>query len=355
MDKQPKVSVMFPSYNHAPFVGEALKSVIQQTFKDFEIVFSDDGSSDHTMNIVNSFQDERLIIHRFNNNQGANVNGRYIFSQCHGELLALCNSDDVWYPEHLESGVKYLDDHPECGAVFSWAEIIDENGITTEKCCKSFQQNNMPKEDWSRHFFTKGNCLCHPSVIIRKKVYDDFGYYHIALRQLPDFYMWTQLVRKYEIYIRPKVLVKHRRHLKTLQNTSALLPENSIRDINESSFILRHYFDNMNDTFFLSAFGCLFRNKQARSHEELMCEKYFLLHDDKYYMKKISLSIAHSFFLEICEQDHILETLYQQYHYSLKDFWKFGSMIDLYHVSSEAKDPKSKLIRIWNFLMSRKG
>lgn len=348
MKKYPKVSVMFPSYNHAAFINEALQSVINQTFRDFEIVFSDDGSLDNTMNIVNTFKDNRLIVHRFESNQGASINGIYIYAQCHGELIALCNSDDVWHPEHLEVGVRYLDTHPDCGAVFSWVELIDETGTTIEKCCDVFKQQNKSKEEWSRYLFTNGNCLCHPSVIIRKKVYEDMGFYHIGLRQLPDFYMWTQLVKKYEIYVCPDILVKHRRHIATLLNTSAPLPDNSIRDINESSYILKHYFDGMSDEYFITAFSCIFRDKSARSHEELICEKFFILHDDKYYMKKISLPVAHSFFLEICGQENVVQTLENKYNYSLHDFWNFGSTIDLYCIRPNGLGYDSRMARLWH-------
>ncbi|MBR3602241.1 MAG: glycosyltransferase [Lachnospiraceae bacterium] len=342
MSNNPKVSIMFPSYNHGEFVAEAIQSVLNQTFDDYEVIFSDDASTDNTMEIVKKYADDRFVINQFTSNQGANINTKYIYSKCKGRYLALCNSDDVWMPEHLEKGVDYLDSHPECGAVFSWAETIDENGRTIEKCCDAFRKENRTKEEWVKYLFMNGNCLCHPSVVIRKSVYEEIGFYNLGMRQLPDFYLWTKLVKKYEIHIFTETLVKHRRHINTLINTSAPIAENSIRDINESIYILRNYFRDMEDDFFCKAFNKEFRNNKAKTHEELLCEKFFLLYDDKYYMKEVGKQVAHSFFLEICDVPKVYDLLVDCYKFNLRDFYEFGSTIDLYDIRGKNEKISNK-------------
>ncbi|MDD3409326.1 MAG: glycosyltransferase, partial [Eubacteriales bacterium] len=180
----PKVSVMIPSYNHEPYVAEAVESVLNQTFTDFELLISDDASPDRSAEILQRYDDPRIDLHLSSENQGATLNLQYLVDKCRGEYVALNNSDDVWLPQRLEKGVAYLDAHPECGAVFSQAALIDENSHVLTADCEIFHQPNRTRAEWYRHFFTKANCLCHPSVLIRRSVYEQIGCYTMGMRQL---------------------------------------------------------------------------------------------------------------------------------------------------------------------------
>ena len=130
----PVVSVMFLSYNHGAYLEQAVKSVLGQTYQDFEIIFSDDCSNDNTMEIISKYESDRVNIHRFHENMGAAVNMKYIWRHCSGKYLALINSDDVWEEDHLEKSVYYLDSHKDCAGVFSWASLIDEQGNMIDTC-----------------------------------------------------------------------------------------------------------------------------------------------------------------------------------------------------------------------------
>ena len=285
---EPKVSVMFMSYNHGAYIKRAMDSVLNQTFQDFEIVLSDDRSKDSTKEILAQYKDSRLSLHFFDENQGATINNHYIWKHCQGEYLALINSDDVWLPEHLQKSVNHLEKYKECGAVFSWADLIDEDDNILDPCCEVFKQPNRSQAEWVYHLFAKGNCLCHPSMVVRREVYDEVGFYKLGFRQLPDYNMWTRMTKKYTLHILEEVLVHHRRCVRTGQNTSAPVVENSIRDVNESLYTLLHYFDDMPDELFCEAFKKEFRNKNASSGAELLCEKFFLMYDEKYYMHPVA-------------------------------------------------------------------
>lgn len=356
----PKVSIMVPAYNHGKFIKEALESIRNQTFLDYEVIVSDDHSTDDTEDVVRRFEDPRIKLHVFERNVGATRNHEYCWKQCTGQYVALLNSDDVWLPDHLEKSVAYLDATPSCAAVFSWASLIDENSVETDSCVEVFCQPNRTRAQWLQYFFVAGNCICHPSMVIRKEVYEDVGFYSQTLRQLPDFDEWIRVVKKHDIHILQEVTVQHRRMNKSMGNTSAPIQSNSIRDIAESQYILCHYFDDIGDDLFKEAFSTLFRHQEASTHEELLCERFFLLLDDRYYMRNISAPVAFSYFHQMCQEPGVLQTLENQYGYTIADFFCFGGELDVMglrvdlekdSIYFEAKELARKLFRkVCNYL-----
>lgn len=334
----PKVSIMFPSYNHERYVAEALNSILSQTFQDFEVIASDDCSTDGTADVIRSFTDDRIQFHRFEEHAGPTQNHRYCWECCTGEYIALLNSDDIWLPEHLEEAVNYLDGHPSCGVVFSWCSEIDENGNTVAQISDVFRCSNRSRAEWLRFFFTRGNCLCHPSMVIRRQVYEQVGFYSESLRQLPDFDEWIRVVKHFDIHVIDSVQIKYRWCNRSMENTSAPVLKNTVRTIAESQYILTTFFDDMDDQLFAEAFRPLFVNKQAESSQELWCEKYFLLRNDHYYIPKISLNIAYFLFHNIIRIPGVPEILRDQYHYTVEDFFTFGSELDITGILQDAED-----------------
>jgi len=253
----PKVSVVMASYNHEKYVAETLESVLSQTYQDFEFIITDDGSSDGTVDVMKRFDDRRIKLSCFSQNQGACAAINNCIQEAKGEYIAVINSDDAWMPEKLEKQVKFLDEHPEIGAVFSYAHIIDEqaNKITEENhfYSKVFIQPNRTRFEWLRHFFFNGNCLCHPSLLIRKHCYDDIGLYDERFALLPDFDFWIRLCIKYEIFIMPESLVKFRIRLQEA-NASGNKPETQMRHHLEFSQILKNYISPDTLNIFLDIF-----------------------------------------------------------------------------------------------------
>jgi len=209
----PKVSVALTSFNHAKYLRESIESVLNQTYSDFELIIIDDCSSDDSWEIIEEYQDERIIKIRNPENQLFYAND-IIENVARGKYIAVQHSDDVWEPNKLSEQVAFLDMHPECGATFTWVQAIDEDGkpfgIESHFYCDIFDQPNRTRHEWLKFFFYNGNALCHPSVLIRKKCYEDCGLYRDGLAQLPDLDMWIRLCMKYEIYIMPKRLLRFR-------------------------------------------------------------------------------------------------------------------------------------------------
>src|SRR5918996_735994 len=128
MTEGARVSVILTSYNHAKYLKEAIDSVLNQTFKDFELIIWDDASTDDSWQIITNYSDIRIKSFR-NEMQRRGVWGlnKAIQEIASGEYIAVHHSDDMWEPQKLEKQVAFLDEHPEIGAVFSQAFIINEN------------------------------------------------------------------------------------------------------------------------------------------------------------------------------------------------------------------------------------
>ena len=250
----PRVSVVIASYNHEKYVAETIQSILDQTYQDFEIVITDDGSTDGTPREVKKFTDPRIKLFCLENNQGACVALRNCIDQANGQYIAVLNSDDAFLPRKLEKQVRFLDEHTQIGAVFGYAQIIDENSRPwsgkKNSYYRIFEQQNRPRHQWLNHFFYNGNCLCHPSILIRRECYEKVGYLDKRLAQLPDLDFWIRLCMKYEIHIIQENLIKFRLRANRA-NISARKPETLKRSWWEYRHILNNYLKikNLEDFF----------------------------------------------------------------------------------------------------------
>lgn len=202
----PKVSIILTSYNHAPFIGTTIESVLEQTFSDFEVLIWDDASTDDSVGIIEGFKDPRITLFQSEKPQQV-ITGinRLITEVACGEYIAMQHSDDVWAPEKLKKQVAYLDGHPDVGAVFTQAQVIDRTGALVNDesnvLNRMFDAKNRTRHEWLRHFFCVGNALCHPSALVRRQCYETCGAYRHSAVGLGDFEMWVRLCIRYEIHI----------------------------------------------------------------------------------------------------------------------------------------------------------
>jgi glycosyltransferase involved in cell wall biosynthesis len=238
----PRVSVVMTVYNDERYVAEAIQSVLAQTYQDFELVITDNGSSDGTANVIKSFQDPRIRLLSLAKNRGHCGGMNNSIKAAKGEFLALLNSDDVFFKYKLEKQVNFLDKNSHIGIVFSYAEIIDKdsNHFEGTSAYKGIfdRPNQKNRFDWLSYFFVNNNCLCHPSGLIRKKCQEDIGWFDERYALFLDFDYWIRTCLKYEIYILPEELTKFRVHE---NQGSAEKPETfSLHDL-ELTQVLKHY------------------------------------------------------------------------------------------------------------------
>jgi len=236
----PRVSVVLPSYNHERFVARALDSILAQTYQDFEIIITDDGSTDRSIDVLRTYEHKdsciKLFLNRFNYETHSLNN---CVQQARGDYIAVAHSDDEFAPSKLEQQVNFLDKHLEIAAVFTAARIVNQLGQELPNY-RLFDNTNRSRHDWLRHFFLAGNCLCHPSVLIRRSVHDSAGLYNPLLGALDDLDMWVRLCLHHDIHVLPQSLVNFR-ILDWSGNASGDKPENFRRGQYETIKILDHF------------------------------------------------------------------------------------------------------------------
>ena len=257
MCAMPRVSVVIPSYNHEKYVAEAVQSVLDQTYQDFEIVITDDSSTDNTVKEIEKFRDPRIRLFVHERNGGQFVAMRKCIEEARGEYIAVLNSDDTFLPDKLQKQVLFLDQHPDIAAVFSYASIIDDDGNdftdTTHPYYSVFKQPNRTRHEWLNFFFYKGNCLCHPSVLMRSNCHEGIGYYNERYAVFADFDFWIRLCLTDDIHIIPETLTKFRIR-RDDANTSAKRPDVIVRTSWELTQILENYLNIKNNRDFLLIF-----------------------------------------------------------------------------------------------------
>lgn len=257
MTDNPLISVLIPSYNHAPFIEAAVNSVLAQSYQKIQVVIVDDASSDASQQLIRSFADERIVFRLLAANVGACEAMNIGLSMCEGEFIAVCNSDDVWLPQKLERQLQVFSVGTNLGAVFSDVDWIDDYGRPLGKKQAPpfhavFKQPNRSRFSWMKDLIENGNSLCHPSILIRREVYDRVGTYNNFYRQLPDLDMWMRVLQHYEIFVMPEKLVSFRIHN---SNTSRPNPTTSNRSINEHRLILRSFLGSISPDNFYASFG----------------------------------------------------------------------------------------------------
>lgn len=122
-------SVIVPLYNKEIYISECIESILNQTFKDFEIVVVNDGSTDNSVKVVESFNDARVRMVSQQNSGVSTARNRGV-AEAHHDIVAFCDADDIWEPNHLEVLAKLVKDYPECG-VFATSYYYSKDGIKT--------------------------------------------------------------------------------------------------------------------------------------------------------------------------------------------------------------------------------
>src|SRR5215212_437187 len=166
----PSISVIMATYNHEAYVAEAIRSVLEQSHRDFEFLIVDDASDDDTPDIVQTFKDPRIVFWRGRDKLGSSVRRNELIARAQGNYVAVQNSDDVWAPDKLALQFAFLEANPRCGAMFSRVAYIDATGAPLwANQPTQFDLENRSTALWLRYLFIEPrNCFAHPTVMIRK-------------------------------------------------------------------------------------------------------------------------------------------------------------------------------------------
>lgn len=319
-----KVSVVMPNYNGEKYIGEAIKSVLNQSFNDLELIIVDDASTDNSRKIIDSFEDERIIKLYQHKNRHVAYTTNVGFSRARSQYIARIDSDDIWAKDKLEKQVKFMDENPKYGACFSRVEIINESGDISNSNIDLLNHfnyaPNRSQKEWLNYFFDEGNCLCNPSALIRKQTLDQIGNgYNIAYVPAQDLELWCRLLIKAPIYIIEEKLTYYR-----WENSDTKISGNDTKSeiafYNVHTLIRKHFFDIMNNQEFIDFFQERFKNKKSKTDFELDFEKAFLLlgSDKRSNIKWLGIEK----FEELFKNINNVEILEDIYGFELKEYYK---------------------------------
>lgn len=203
----PRVSVVMAVHNGEKYLAEAIESILDQTFRDFEFIIVDDGSSDSTPRLLAVYEkrDPRLSIHRFDANCGLAAALNFGIQQARGEYIVRMDADDLSLPDRLQEQVAFMDSHPEIGVCGSWVELIgSRNG-------EEWQYPAGHEAIHARSLFE--NTLVHSSVIMNASLFRKYRLaYDENIRYAQDYELWSRAVSLVRFANLDQVLLRYRLH-----------------------------------------------------------------------------------------------------------------------------------------------
>ena len=230
----PRVSVIVPAYNAAAYLPYAIESVIAQTYPSWEIVIVNDGSTDHTCAVVDSYRsklgDKLQYIDQPNGGMSAARNAG--MRTARGEFIAMLDADDVWLPHRLARGIQVLDADPETGMVHAKVVRIDIHGSITGQLKVEAQYLSGRI---ARHIYTRRAHIVCATVIFRKSCLETAGCFDEAMQATEDRDLWFRIALRYKVAFIDEVLAHYR-----LSSTS--VTSNLDRMLNgQLYFVAKHY------------------------------------------------------------------------------------------------------------------
>ena len=223
---EPLVSVIIPTHNRGNLIGETIKSVLNQTFKNFEVIVADDGSTDDTEAVVRGLGDWR-VQYRWFENQGAPAFPRNEgLGLARGEYIAFLDSDDLWLPEHLELCLKAMDENEDAGGVFTdYYKLYPGDKLVPQRMAGS-RYGCFTLKDMVANFSAIGAAS---NVMVCKRVFDEVGNFNENkdMAGSEDWEMWVRISSKFRFLVLPRETVKLRVHGKNI----TLRPEKIERSI----------------------------------------------------------------------------------------------------------------------------
>ena len=202
---EPLVTVLISSYNQGAYISECLNSVLNQSYKNLQVIVVDDGSQDDTLEILQSCEDERVTALTTEKNTAFRLY-EIAEKEIQGKYVAELASDDRWTLDKIKKQVDFLESHGSIGAVFSWCEVLTPDLNEKERLEKIFNVQNREMHEWFRELIVEGNKFNNPSVMFRTEVFQKYGGYRFQYRQLQDLELWLRMLPNETIYVMPEKL-----------------------------------------------------------------------------------------------------------------------------------------------------
>lgn len=203
---QPKISVVMPAYNAENYIREAIDSILAQTFRDFEFLIIDDGSTDHTVEIIRSYSDSRIRLYQNERNMGVAATLNRGLDLARGEYIARMDADDISLPERFAKQAAYMDAHPDvavCGSnIILFSEGAPERPYFYASSDAQIRANMV-----------FNSAFAHPSVFLRKHVLEKARLrYDCQYEKAEDYELWVRILQHAKGKNIQEPLLRYRSH-----------------------------------------------------------------------------------------------------------------------------------------------
>lgn len=204
----PKISVIMPVFNSQNYLREAIESILNQTFRDFEFIIINDASTDESLNIINSYNDSRIQVIDNSLNKGAPLSLNLGLQLASGEYIARMDADDISFPERFSKQVEYLDQNFHISVLGTNVIEIDQKG----KPITGYPSKYPSDPNLIRWLLLFKNCLRHPTVMARRSFFEAVGVFNDEWRPAADYHLWLRAAYKYSYSNLTEALLYYRWH-----------------------------------------------------------------------------------------------------------------------------------------------
>lgn len=200
----PLISAIITVYNTEKYIGDAVKSILNQTFTDFELIIINDASTDGTLEILQSFEDKRIVLINNETNQGIPKNCNTALKIAKGEFIAKMDADDIAHPKRFERQLAFFKANPDVVICGSWAQIFDADDVLIR---------TPVTHDEIKAGLLFLNVMFNPVVMFKSSLFKEFGfYYNEAFPVLEDYTLWMDSIDTVKLANVPEILLKYRVH-----------------------------------------------------------------------------------------------------------------------------------------------
>lgn len=225
-----------PVYNNAPFLSEAVESVLSQSFGDFEFLIHDDGSTDDSSDILRRYarRDMRISVSSTSENQGVSAARNVLMRRAQGEFLAVMDADDISLPDRFEKQIAYLDAHPDC-VVLGGSNIVADTKLRPIMC-RIMPEGHETIDGLNLRGIVS---IHHPTVMMRKDAIIRCGGYDTSNGTAEDLDLWLRMAEIGRIANLPDIVLKYRIHDKSISGSKQDLQRQTCRQVCEAAWARR--------------------------------------------------------------------------------------------------------------------
>jgi glycosyltransferase involved in cell wall biosynthesis len=211
----PRVSILLPVYNCRPFVAAAVGSMLAQTFGDFELILLDDGSTDGSKEVLDTFAGDTRVRLFSRPNKGLAATLNEGIGHARGELIARMDGDDLAHPDRLAKQVALMDARPEVVLSGAQIETIDPFGVVLDRPTFPLDHESLERELLNAN----GWVICHPVSIMRRDALERVGGYRVEKNIVEDLDLFLRLAEVGRLANVPERLLQYRQHLGSVVRT----------------------------------------------------------------------------------------------------------------------------------------